>query len=155
MIVIKLLCLSVPLFVFVAYLTHVELRYGKVKSVSASYYVIKRKPLFTTFCWLITAPLLIFGHNKPIFIAGVVLVGLIGAFVFSKGKWHRPIHLAVVITGIALIDLSYILELKDMFPLILSGALSIPLAFTKRAFYFIEIVTFLNLIGFLLFTQVY
>lgn len=59
--------------VFTVYVGFVWIRYGVQKSISYSYYVIKRKPLFTLALWGFSIPAMIIAAKPLIYLAGVAI----------------------------------------------------------------------------------
>ena len=79
--------------VFVAYVTFIWSKYGVLKSISESYYMLPKKInfLFTLFTWLFAFPAMLLGNSLLMFFAGggIVFVGAASAMHFQPVRtWH-------------------------------------------------------------------
>lgn len=87
---------------FIIYLVYVRVKYGMTKSISATYYEIKNKWLFTITLWFFAIPLIIVGGKGLIFLAGAS-IGFVAAAprVGEKYKMSEIVHIVGSYLGIA------------------------------------------------------
>jgi hypothetical protein len=83
------------------YIIVIYKKYGKMKTISDSYYKLKEKNkwLFTIIWWAFSIPLIIVGETPLIFLAGtgICFVGAAPAF---KEELEEKVHIVGAITGI-------------------------------------------------------
>jgi hypothetical protein len=91
--------LLISLLIFTAYNLYVYSLVGILKSVSASYYFIKSKPLFTFVLWGFALPVIIAGDSVWFFLAGAGIC-FVGAAPNYKMKLEGDVHYAAALSGI-------------------------------------------------------
>jgi len=97
--------------VFLAYVSFIWSKYGILKSISESYYMLPKKQnwIFVAFCWLFAFPAMILGSSylMTLAAAGIVFVGAAAAMhTFPT----RAVHLTGAIGGMILGCLAMIFQ---------------------------------------------
>jgi len=100
---------TIMTLVFILYVTYIRIYFGKLPSISDSWYKLKFKPLFTLFCWGFAIPAMLLGfelaENTPyqfiIFLAasGILFVGTAPDFKAEQGL-DRKVHYIGALVGI-------------------------------------------------------
>lgn len=93
----------ISFLVFTGYLLYVALRYGITQSISASYYKLKGKWLFTIALWGFSIPLMIAAAKPLIFLAGagICFTGAAPSTSFKmEERWHIGSSVAGIVFGI-------------------------------------------------------
>ena len=97
--------LLISLAIFTAYIVGVYLKFGILKSVSASYYSIKHKALFTLALWGFAIPVQIYAfielQNWCLVLAGIGIC-FVGAAPDYKMKVEGDVHYLAAFTGVIL-----------------------------------------------------
>ncbi len=87
---------------FIIYLVYVRVKYGMTKSISATYYELNNKWLFTITLWLFVMPFIIVGGKGLIFLAGASIAFVAAApRVGDKYQISKWVHLIGSYLGIA------------------------------------------------------
>jgi len=89
------------LTLMVGYLIYVRLRFGMTHSISATYYEIKNKWLFTIVLWGFSIPLMIVSAKPLMFLAGAAIC-FTGAAPGVDKKMERRVHVGSSVAGIAI-----------------------------------------------------
>jgi len=98
---IKLFLLFFSVCLFLSYIVIIYVKYGKMKTISDSYYKLKEKNkwIFTIVWWAFSIPLIIVGETKLMFLAGVGIC-FVGAAPAFKKELEEKVHIVGAITGI-------------------------------------------------------
>lgn len=96
---------------FTIYISIIVSKYGVLKSISDSYYVMKYKVWFTLFIWNTGFSFILLGENALMFFAGAFLC-FVGATPLFKEKYEGRIHTIGAVGGILLGFSSLIIDLK-------------------------------------------
>jgi hypothetical protein len=145
--------LLISFTIFTTYILVVYKKFGILKSVSDSYYHIKRKAVFTLVLWSFAIPVSIAASSPIMFfaVAGICFVGAAPAF---KGwETESRVHVVGATSGIVLGLVSLWVELGLWYlPCIYAaGFLAIVLLKVKHRTWWIEIMAFyVILIGILI-----
>lgn len=108
----KLFLLIYTIITFISYLTYVKIKYGILESISASYYKLKYKSLFTLFIWSVSIPCIIIGETPLMFFAGALL-SFVGAAPAFRRDMEHDVHMAGAIGGIVLGFTSLLLDFQE------------------------------------------
>ena len=134
--------------IFFSYLVFIIAKYGILKSISNSYYMLPRKYnfLFTFFCWGFAIPVIIIGTPQTglMFFAGAG-IAFVGAAAQIKQLMTYKVHMVGALGGILLSQMATIF-VYDMWYITLICALLVPLFYftNKRTWIFwMEVVCFI------------
>jgi hypothetical protein len=134
--------------VFTTYIVSIYLKYGVLKSISASYYKIRHKSEFTLFMWSLAFTVIIVGSTGWMFLCGAGLAFVGAAAAFEEEKTTRLVHMVGAVVGITAGFISLWLDF-DMFAFIpimiaCSGSMYfITLIFKSNTFiWWVEILSF-------------
>ena len=100
--------------IFVSYILYVVMDYGKQKSISYSYYVIKNRWIFQVFIYAIASCMILAGNTWLFLLSGLFL-SVVGLTPTIKDKKLFPFHMMGAITSIVLAHISISLSLKENF----------------------------------------
>jgi len=140
----------IMLFVFFGYVSWIWARFGTLKSISHSYYVLPKnlRFLFTLFSWGYGIPAMIIGSTPLMFLAGAAIcfVGAAAAYREDMTEW---VHIISAMTAIIVSQLSIIIDFNMPWITIVFAAIAIPMyitrlfkVFPKRTWY-VEILAFI------------
>lgn len=141
-------------FIFIAYVTFLQLKFGTLHSISQSFYELKNKSyLFTLFCFGIGIPMIFIASQVDIggslfFLsgAGFIIVGMATSF---KEKLTDIAHYTGAGLGIVSALVGIVISFGLWSPIIITAILSIAIKGfkTKNSIYWIEIIAFLAIAG--------
>lgn len=138
------------LFIFFGYASWIWARYGTLKSISHSYYVLPKnlRFLFTLFCWGYGIPAIIVGSTPLLFFAGAAIcfVGAAAAYREDMTEW---VHIISAMLAILFSQLSIIIDFNMPWITIGFAAIAIPMYLTRffKVFpnrtWYVEILAFI------------
>lgn len=108
----QLISLLSAFVIFVSYVLNVVIKYGKQKSISFSYYVIKHRWLFQVFIYALASCIILAGNTWLFLLSGLFL-SIVGLTPTIKDKKLFPYHMIGAITSIVLAHISITLTLKQ------------------------------------------
>lgn len=135
--------LIASLAVFVIYLVTMYLLHGMTKSVSATYYELRYKWVFTMVLWGFSIPLIIAAAEPLIFLAGAAIC-FVGAAPGVEKKMERRWHVRSSYIGIIVGLVALWVHYGFWEPMAIQAAFTIPAKFgkLKNHTYWIEVLAF-------------
>ena len=140
-----------PLIVFVSYIGFIWMKYGVQKSISDSFYRLKKTKLrflFTFFCWGFAFPVMVIS-GKPMMIAAAMLICAVGvAYNFKAARLNKIVHMGAAYGGVTLAMVSAWIEYKQPWAIMLLAVIAITLTLLRKQvnykhIWWIEIAAFL------------
>jgi hypothetical protein len=129
--------------IFVIYLVTVYLLYGMTKSVSATYYELRYKWVFTMVLWGFSIPLIIAASQPLIFLSGAAIC-FTGAAPGVDEKMERNWHIGSSVAGIIIGLLALWIHYGYWEPVAIQLAFTVPakIGKMKHHTYWIEVLAF-------------
>lgn len=152
----ELILLIYTTIIFIIYNTYILIKYGMLESISASYYKINYKILFSFFIWSISFPVMIIGGTWLAFLGGSFLT-FVGASPLFLNGMERKIHIVSANSGIALICFSMGFDYNLWWISITVGIISVIGYIFKPKYWvwIIEMVAFLCIISGLILIRIF
>lgn len=139
--------------VFFGYVSWIWARYGTLKSISHSYYVLPKNLqfLFTLFCWGYAIPAIIIASTPLMFFAGAAIcfVGAAAAYREDMTEW---VHIISAMTAIILSQLSIIIDFNMWWITVGFAAITISMYLTRffnifpNRTWYVEILAFITIV---------
>lgn len=132
---------------FTTYIAVIVKKYGVLKSISDSYYVMKYKHVFTFFIWNIGLSFIFLGETGWMFGAGGFLC-FVGTAPMFKEEFEGKVHSIGAIGGIALGFVSLLINFHQIYPLVfmVAGIGLMKIFKIKNQTWWIEILAFVIMI---------
>lgn len=140
----------IMLFVFFGYVAWIWAKYGTLRSISHSYYVLPKnlRFLFTLFCWGYAIPAIIIASTPLMFFAGsaICFVGAAAAYRDDMTEW---VHIISAMTAIILSQLSIIIDFNMPWLTIAFAAIAIPMYVTRFFKVFLNRTWYVEILAFI------
>lgn len=149
--------LLISFIIFTLYVGLVTLKFGVLKSVSDSYYSIKRKYLFTLALWGFALPAIIAANLNGVTLPGVLMflagsgICFVGAAPEFRLKLDGDVHVIAAVSGVVL-GMASIWLFGYWYISVLFAVASLVIRFTLKNYtWYIEVLAFyLIMLGLLL-----
>lgn len=140
------------LAVFFGYIAWIWAKYGVLKSISHSYYVLPKnlRFMFTLFCWGYAFPAMIIASTPLMFFAGsaICFVGAAAAYKENMTEW---VHIISASLAIVLSQLSIIIDFDMWYITVGFAAIALPMYITRffnvfpTRTWWVEILAFISI----------
>lgn len=98
----QLIAFLISVLTFTAYVVVISIKYGILRSISISYYYLKKRWIFTIIFWIYALSMMVAGSNPWIFGAGAFICFVGAAANIKDGDITRKVHIVGATGGIIL-----------------------------------------------------